>query len=229
MATRQLSLLSALPEPTTAAARDAATGLPITTELPLSAQLRRSTRAIHAHTEAAFELDRWLADRESYAALLTLLWGFHTATETALVRVDGWDLLTPRVDLAGRRRAFRIEQDLAELGAPGPAVRPIDANVDATRSTDIAEGLGCLYVLEGSGLGGRVIAARGRAVLGPRLPTAFFADPDRNLGQEWNALRASLDAFGTGADGTVRQSVIDAAHRTFARFAAILVRGRSHR
>ncbi len=217
MARRQLSGL--LPHPTPPAARRISPARPaIRASLLLSAQLRRTTRAVHAHTEAAFELDRWLADRDSYAALLRLLWGFHTAAEAALDRVDGWDLLTPGVDLAARRRAFRIEQDLARLGGPGPVALPeIHAVAGGMRLTGIADGLGCLYVTEGSGLGGRVIAVRARAALGPGLPTAFFADPDRNLGQDWNALRASLDAFGAAAP-SARRHVIDAAHRTFATF-----------
>ena len=199
--------------------------------LPLSAQLRASTRTVHAHTEDTFELDRWLTDRDSYAALLSLLWGFHTAAESALGRIDGWEALTPRIDLRLRRRAYRIEQDLGELGRPRPTVAAVAAvaATDTMRLESIADGLGCLYVIEGSGLGGRVIAARARTVLGARLPTAFFADPDRNIGQEWNGLRASLDSFGAGAKETTGRSVIDAAHRTFGAFADTFGPGPSQR
>jgi heme oxygenase (biliverdin-IX-beta and delta-forming) len=193
----------------------------VTDNPPLSARLRASTHMVHAATESAFRLDRWLADRDSYADLLTLLRGFHGAAESALARITGWDVLAPSIDLAARRRAFRIDQDLAELGRPGPAPVRVRA-VDSMRLTSVADGLGCLYVIEGSSLGGRLIAARARAVLGPRLPTAFFADPDRNTGQDWNALRASLDAFGEDADAASNRGVIDAAHRTFVAFTASL-------
>jgi heme oxygenase len=189
--------------------------------MSLSAQLRHGTRTVHAHTEATFELDRWLAGRASYAALLARLWRFHTAAESTLARIKGWPGLTPAVDLTARRRAFRIEQDLAELGWPQPTLAGLDAG-GPLRLAGLAEGLGCLYVVEGSAIGGRVIAARAHAALGPRLPTSFFADPVRNTGHGWNALRTTLDSFGDSEDALTRRSVIDAAHRTFAAFAATL-------
>jgi heme oxygenase len=196
--------------------------------IPLSAQLRRSTRTVHAGTEAAFALDHWLSDRETYAALLNLLRAFHFAVEAALRGLDGWDELTPSINLRSRRRAFRIDQDLASLGRPASSAVPASTPVDTMPLASLAEGLGCLYVVEGSGLGGRVIAARARAALGPRLPTAFFADPARNIGREWQALRATLDSFGAGPNAAAGPAVIGAAHRTFAAFAATLTQERSH-
>jgi heme oxygenase len=193
--------------------------------LALSAQLRASTRTVHAHTEETFELDRWVADRAAYADLLTLMWGFHTAAESALAGIDGWEQLTPSIDLRARRRAFRIAQDLHELGRPWPT----SVVTHTLQLETIGDGLGCLYVVEGSTLGGRVVAARAQAALGPRLPTAFFADPSRNVGQDWNGLRTSLDSFGFGANAATRRSVVDAAHRTFGAFAAVFVPGRSWR
>lgn len=213
--------------------------------VPLSVLLRHDTRTVHVSTEAAFAVDEWLADRVAYAALLTLLQGFHRAAESALGGLVGWDELTPGIDLASRRRAFRIDQDLAALGRPAadPGAGPesgaaANAAATVTRATrpapaepmllaSLAEGLGCLYVVEGSSLGGRVIAERARAALGPGLPTAFFADPDRRIGQEWRALRATLDSFGAGTNAAAGQTVIDAARRTFAAFAIVLAGGRS--
>ena len=192
-------------------------------QISLSAQLRLSTRTIHAYTEATFELDQWLVDRTTYAALLTRLWGFHSAAESGLDLIQGWDGLTPGIVLAARHRAWRIEQDLADLGWPRPTP-VVGTPTDPLRMTSLADGLGCLYVIEGSAIGGRVIAARARAALGPDLATAFFADPARNTGQDWNALRAALDAFGAGAGAAARRSVIDAAHRTFGAFATVVVR-----
>jgi heme oxygenase len=191
----------------------------------LSAQLRRGTQTVHAHTEATFELDRWLADRASYAALLRRLWRFHAAAESALDRIRGWDGLIPAVDLAARRRSLRIDQDLVELGWPRPPEAGV-APADPLRLASLADGLGCLYVIEGSAIGGRLIAARARAALGPRLPTSFFVDPNRNTGRDWNDLRATLDSFGAGTNATASRAVLDAAHRTFATFAATVGRAR---
>jgi heme oxygenase len=76
--------------------------------------------------------------------------------------------------------------------------------------------MGALYVLAGSALGGRVIARRARALLGPDLPVAFFDSAGRlDSQQHWRALQASLDAFGDTAGATSREQSVAAARQTF--------------
>ena len=74
---------------------------------------------------------------------------FHRAWEPMIVGlIDRPDLLAPRARLGA------IERDLAALGA-APADGPAP---DLTALVGAAEGWGSLYVMEGSTLGGLVIA-----------------------------------------------------------------------
>ena len=171
-----------------------------------------------------------MADPTSYAALLTLQSSFHTAAESALDRMDGWGRLTPGTILSARRRAPWIEQCLVEMDAPAPVLAgPIDEPTDMMWLTSMAAGLGCLYLIEAAGPGAPVIAALARAALDPRLPTSFFADPDRHLGQDCNGLPASLDAFAAAETGAATGHVINAARQTFATFGAVIAEERMSR
>lgn len=79
--------------------------------------------------------------------------------------------------------------------------------------------MGCLYVLEGSALGGRIVAGMVRAALG-EMPTSFLTGGGRR--PLWPAVRAALRRYDQ-QDGDP-DAVVDGAVSTFAIFAAGLAR-----
>lgn len=181
--------------------------------MPLSAHLRTATRAAHVAVEAAFALDARLSTRDAYARLLSTLRGFYRPTEAALAALPCWADLTPSLDVASRCRAGLLDDDLARLGVDAAGA----GNIRPPRLSCLAHGLGCLYVLEGSALGGRIIARRAHTALGDDLPVVFFTSAGRrDLGADWRALQAALDAFGADADARTRQATVAAANATFA-------------
>lgn len=74
--------------------------------------------------------------------------------------------------------------------------------------------MGCLYVVEGSALGGRVIAPAIYAAIGD-VPLTFFTGTGRAHPSPWRAVTAALRQFRRGADC---DDVIDGARTTFAAF-----------
>lgn len=185
----------------------------------LSVQLRESTSAAHAAVEAAFALERRLASRDAYNDLLIALRGFYQPVEAALMMVPGWEQLSPPVDVRARCRATLLDNDLGRIDwdARGPArvLMPLPLGT-------LAQALGCLYVLEGSALGGRIVARQVQQMLGDKVPTAFFSSTSRvDLGADWRALQAALDAFG-GGDAPTRRAVVTAAQATFEALSAWL-------
>ena len=180
----------------------------------LSAQLRTSCRSAHLAIEKDFALDVRLADLHSYADLLRVLRDFYEPAEEALGLLVGWEDLAPSIDLGLRRRAGLIDLDLNHLGA-GSVPRtapPTPAGVFGS----LAAGLGCLYVLEGSALGGRIVAHRARCALGRDVPVGFFSSASReHLGADWSTLLAALDSFGAEQGSEARLTAVDAAGETF--------------
>ena len=173
--------------------------------MTLHARLRTETRDAHDRIEAAFDLDANLASPEAYAALLGRLHAFHSGFEAA---AEPWFAGTPLARCFGR--AALLQQDLTALGATPPPPWPIAAC--ASR----AEALGGLYVLEGSLLGGVVIArdVERRLGLGPETGgNAFFAGHGRDTARTWRAFCDDLEAL---AEPGEDEHVLKAADATYA-------------
>jgi heme oxygenase len=86
--------------------------------------------------------------------------------------------------------------------------------VATLRLTSFGHALGCLYVLEGSSLGGRIVAGVIRSAIG-EVPTTFFDGACRNHPAPWRAVSAALrrfEAYGTPGD------VLVGARETFLAF-----------
>lgn len=156
--------------------------------------LRDRTREEHEATEAAFApFD--LENIDHYRAFLT-------AHAMALPRLElrvtglGWQGWHPRYP--------RLADDLAALGIPLPApmiafsVTPVTA-------------WGVQYVLEGSRLGGRLLAQ----TVPHGLPTRYLA-PDPDMSARWQAFCVALDAHNRGDEWL--DEVVDAATETFQTF-----------
>jgi len=178
--------------------------------------LRQATDPIHARLHGVPALRALAAgciDRAGYVALLRRMLGFHAAVEAALAvapSLAAWD-----IDVRERRRAWLIEADLAWLGLPAGHVAP--APLPPLGSP--ARALGCLYVSEGSTLGGRQLARALDALLPPGpAGRRFLLGHGEEHGAMWRACCAALETC--GADPVARAEMLDAAAGTFAAFEA---------
>jgi len=163
---------------------------------PTTAQrfLRDATGADHERVDALYSRFD-LADRASYAAFLQTQARALFALEAALTGFPGLP--------AWRARSPLIAQDLADMDLPLPDPAPIAA------LPDDAAAHGTLYVLEGSRLGGSILAKH----VGADLPTAFIAASHQP--GEWRALLGTIaDAAELGGE-TWRASAIGGAKAAF--------------
>jgi heme oxygenase len=181
----------------------------------LMTQLRAGTRDLHEAAESTLDLDECLADRFAYGHMLADLRGFYASAEESLSALSGWSTLEPAVDIQLRCRVPLLDADLKQLGVPVPTGR--SEALEGLLSGSLTAGIGCLYVLEGSTLGGKLVARRAQAQLGADLPVAFFATADRpQLGAQWQALKQALNAFGLARGPAAEAEVLAAARGTFA-------------
>jgi heme oxygenase len=117
--------------------------------------------------------------------------------------------------LAGLARARRQPALRDDLGALGRPVLPATSGI--VELDGVAAAVGVMYVLEGSRLGGSVVARHVLVTLGPDVPCAFFGGGGVEPGRRWSAFRdAARAALVTTAE--VERAVAEAA-RTFAAFA----------
>ena len=90
-----------------------------------------------------------LSSIEAYCELLRTLWLLHAGYEAAFA-AEPWS--SSPIDLAARRRSDMLLTDLRVLGASDIPHIPLDTPV-----AGLFDAIGCLYVLEGSTLGGQII------------------------------------------------------------------------
>lgn len=163
------------------------------------AALRAATAAYHDRVDAVFSRAD-LADPDSYGRFLQAQAGAYLPVEAALERA-GAAAVVP--DWPMRRRAAALRADLAALGLAAPEDMP-----DITFG-DAAAVLGGIYVLEGSRLGGALLA---RSVP-DTFPKAFLASGDS---AGWRRLLQIIEHTLISAD--VHTSAVESATRVFMLF-----------
>lgn len=172
--------------------------------------LRDRTRAAHERAEETLPLLDPSLDAARYRAILAGFWGFHAVLEPRVAAVA--ELRDLGLDPAERRKLPRLEHDLRTLGADPARVTVADAVPEVE---GVAAALGCMYVLEGATLGGRIIsrqlAARG---IRPDAGGAFFAGYGDETGEMWKSFSAAIGAYAEAhPESTAR--IVEAADETF--------------
>jgi heme oxygenase len=171
--------------------------------------LHTRTRDVHSRVECGLNLTAGNVTVPRLGAVVARLDTFWSGTEPA---IEDWALRQPEQAAAlnwPRRRARLVSADLAFLGgerdgAPAPTV---------FESAGTADVLGWLYVREGSTLGGAVINAQLRDLLGGRSLRSFspYAEGPQPL---WRSYLAELDRW-VGSNAARENQVTSAAVSTF--------------
>lgn len=178
--------------------------------MPLSVSildsLRTETRADHEALEARLPLTTPALTLDVYVGILRAFRSVVGPLETRLAHLG----LPARLDFGWR--APLLDADLAALGDPAGGPHTAGEWADLTH----AAALGACYVLEGSTLGGQVIARH----LAPLKVTAerggaYFAGHGAQTGPRWKAFRAALDASVLPGE---EAAVVAGARRTFHAF-----------
>jgi len=115
-----------------------------------------------------------------------------------------------------RRRVAALDADLAEFGVPATSLASAD---DLHQTVASAECWGGLYVIEGSALGGQVIA-RQLAQLFPYQAHRFFNLGHGRAEASWKDFQALLD--GALNDSSTRRKAVRQAQTMFGVFQSML-------
>lgn len=172
--------------------------------------LRQACASRHEAIEALLRLDQAALPRDHYARVLTGFGAFVPAWEARLrprlpAALRGW--------FDQRSRAPMLARDLAALGL---RPFPMDDPVAALPLADTGAVFGSLYVLEGSALGGQLIARqlRQRWGLGADNGAAYFNGWGERTGAMWAEFRERLGEV-IADDDAARRSACAAAVATF--------------
>lgn len=151
-------------------------------------RLKAETKAEHDAIERVLDLTSEALTLAAYRERLERLYGFHRPVEARLEAVPG-------VDLHARRKHPLLLDDLRALGTDDPERLPVCAELPPLAGP--ADRFGCLYVLEGATLGGRVITRHVARTLGvtPARGGRFFHGYGARTGAMWQEFGGALAAF----------------------------------
>jgi heme oxygenase len=166
--------------------------------------LRERTQDLHGTLDSSLPLLSPALTLEQYVAFLGRMYAWLEPTErmTQDLLADG------RFRVRPLRRAPAIVADLADLGGR-PAV--LDRSIPRLESE--AHAVGCCYVLEGSALGGQLIARHlSRTLnLSTERGSRYFRGSGADTGQRWRDVCRALDEYPTISS----EPIVDGARRTF--------------
>lgn len=175
-----------------------------------TAELKENTYPEHQISEKKLtHVLKSIETNEDYVNMLNWLYGFYAPLE-ALIQKQ----LTPELlpDLERRIRAEYLLWDIRDLGLLNLEFRicrelpPIDSAEQA---------IGALYVLEGSTLGGRIIAGMLQNQLGAGVPTTYFNGYGGENTRMWQTYKDFLDLPRTREQ---QNAILESAKATFITF-----------
>ena len=179
----------------------------------LFSQLRTATAAAHRRLDAEIDVCGDGLTLERYRVLLMRFHGIFSVLEPQLAAVRGLDELDLDLDLARCCRTAWLSEDLEALGVTHSRILEVDQSTHPYLVTDVSEALGCLYVIEGAGLGGQVIVPCVQRQLGltPNHGCRFFAGHGPATIDRWQRLRAKANdhARRTNSHARTVQSAVD--------------------
>ncbi len=192
-------------------------------------ELREKTAAHHRALEETSGIWPALSSLPSYAGLLRKLFSLYTLVEPPLEFVPELRRWLP--DLTQRAKLPALVVDLlalnvgveTDLHRDRGLVEPIAFSDDFAPIRSAPAAFGCLYVLEGSTLGGQMIARQIQKVLGlgPENGCAFFSSYGSNVGQMWKRFGENLETF-SAAHPDAGPEIVAMAMNTFELFARTL-------
>lgn len=193
-----------------------------------SERLKKDTLQVHKKLESlVFPLLLETPSLESYATYLECLRELYLLWEPKLLSYASRDPWLCRMEYQKRLRLQHLEDDLEELGAKGGPSgflhfaflknRPMGQLLPSIETP--SSRLGLLYVVEGSVLGGAVIARRIRDALGEgmQLSYRFLTHYGQETLPMWNLFKDVLDSY-HGRYPDAYPSMAEAARQTFELF-----------
>ena len=158
--------------------------------MTVHSRLKSATADLHVEVESTLDLDKITKDVAAYSEVILILYLVFDCTYKELSDIDFQPL---KIDLGNiRRRRDWLAADLRVLAMALPAPQSLGFELPSS-----GHGFGCLYVLEGSALGGRVISKRVKQTLGlgPATGGAYFHGLGRQTASHWSDFLTALNTI----------------------------------
>lgn len=185
---------------------------PIVQELDIMATLKAETHELHSAVERVVPIFHHALSLSGYIRMLQAFLGFIEPAERKLAQIMGWE--RAGLHLHERTRAHLLHKDLRALGADSA----VGQSQALPKLETLDEGLGCLYVFEGSTLGGQFICAEVKRRLGidQFSGASFFYSRGDETAAQWSQFGAALREY--APDPQAHPGIVHSAVQTFTLF-----------
>ena len=122
----------------------------------LHERLKTETATQHRDAERGLKFDQSMSSKEGYLKLLQAFYGFYVPIEDQLSRYE-MDFADFGIHLKERMKKNLLVNDMKSLGFGNVSSLPLDTSV---KINNFHDAVGVFYVLEGSTMGGQIIAKR---------------------------------------------------------------------
>lgn len=185
--------------------------------MALLSHLRTKTADCHAALEASLDVFHRVRSDGDYRELLREFYTLYEPLEERLAQAADWP--AKGWDFEARRKTPWLRDDLRAVGVDETEMAGWERAGALPALNEFGAALGCLYVLEGSTLGGQVIA---RELLDPKGITAerggkFFRAYGEQTGQRWREFGQWAEA--QAALAPLEPAALRGARETFDGFA----------
>jgi heme oxygenase len=182
-------------------------------DLDIIAVLKEGTRRQHEAIERIMPFFRNDFSSEDYIRVIKAFLGFFEPVERELASIPTWHL--SGLDLDQRLRSNLLRDDLLSLGVSTSDIAVIPRCADLPNLASIDEGFGCLYVLEGSTLGGQLIARQVQTLVTTSKETGamFFQGYGSQTGAMWRDFCSNLRSHAHSSKN--QTAILAAAESTF--------------
>ncbi len=174
----------------------------------LNEQLKDSTQPSHQALEKKMvSIIKKIRTRQDYVKFLKLMYGYYSALEK---RVQDY---VSDMEIGKRRKAERLLEDISYFESTATP----DICKELPPITSHAEALGAMYVMEGSTMGGKIIAKmiEGQAGINGPSGFSFFNGYGEENGRMWEEFKVFLNR---PFDEIEKLNLILTANRTFITF-----------
>jgi len=174
----------------------------------INEQLKDSTQASHQALEKKMvSIIKKIRTRQDYVNFLKLMYGYYSALER---RVQEY---VSEMEIGKRRKAERLLEDISYFESTSTP----DLCNELPPISSHAEALGAMYVMEGSTMGGKIIARmiEGQAGINGPSGFSFFNGYGEETGKMWEEFKLFLNK---PLDELEKLNLILTANRTFRTF-----------
>jgi heme oxygenase len=182
----------------------------MTLATPLMAKLKESIQPYHKRLESKVDWFKPGFSQADYLELLQRFWTYYSPLEQKLSQIPELKLWLP--DFGQRAKLPLLAQDLQNLGLTADTLSQMPLCAELPQLNEPEAALGCLYVIEGSTLGGQVISSHLKQTfaIGKTNGAAFFTGYGDATGTMWQTFKEAINQAEVN-----QETVITAACETF--------------